>query len=476
MRFMGRLRLVWTLTALPLVVHCKPVERDFEPVVGTGGGNDGGAGSSAAGSAGSGGESSNTLCSPGERRCDATSRIPQLCSASAEWENEPVCQFVCADGFCTGECSPGSRRCEENTGVPQVCNDRGSWQNESACGADQACSAGECLCTTLTQCGSACVDLDADPDHCGACDHSCLGGLCIGGECQPVEVVGGLAGSAPSQLALDDTHLYWAGPRQVKRVLKTGGTIEVVATDPFNSESRTAFGLGGGSVYWHNRDAAQIVRQSPDGSDSTEFAAVSQAVSRIIISDDVVYWNEEAIGAGTTFFARPMDAGTPPVNLWSSDARIGGFTVAAGCLYFSWDSALWQKCGAGNPIERFGATASTSAAHASDGTFLYLGLSDGGGLMRIALTGLANPTQIAPGAVVKFPAVDDEFVYYIEGDPGSAPACTENWSIFRVAKQPGSTPKLLVSGPLPCPEWLTFDDEALYWIYRGTGTLMKLAK
>ena len=30
-------------------------------------------------------------------------------------------------------------------------------------------------------------------EHCGACDHSCLGCECVAGKCQPVEVIEGLA-------------------------------------------------------------------------------------------------------------------------------------------------------------------------------------------------------------------------------------------------------------------------------------------
>jgi hypothetical protein len=32
----------------------------------------------------------------------------------------------------------------------------------------------------------ACLDTSTDPDNCGTCGHSCGGGACIGGVCQPL--------------------------------------------------------------------------------------------------------------------------------------------------------------------------------------------------------------------------------------------------------------------------------------------------
>lgn len=42
---------------------------------------------------------------------------------------------------------------------------------------------GQCL-VPLTACGGSCVDLDQDPNHCGACSQVCATGLCDNGTCQ----------------------------------------------------------------------------------------------------------------------------------------------------------------------------------------------------------------------------------------------------------------------------------------------------
>src|SRR5690349_7067990 len=41
-----------------------------------------------------------------------------------------------------------------------------------------------------------CTNVATNPKHCGACFHDCLGGQCVGGACQPI------------QLAVDDGLLF----------------------------------------------------------------------------------------------------------------------------------------------------------------------------------------------------------------------------------------------------------------------------
>lgn len=73
-------------------------------------------------------------------------------------------------------------------------------------------------------------DFSSDPEHCGYCGHSCLGGECVGGKCQSVELkyLGNEHGSA---LAVDDMHVYWASP--VQRMAKDGdGLVKLADASP----------------------------------------------------------------------------------------------------------------------------------------------------------------------------------------------------------------------------------------------------
>lgn len=66
----------------------------------------------------------------------------------------------------------------------------------NACAAGQSCEAGQCQapqpqCTTgQTLCGGGCVDLQTDSNHCGACGQVCPSGRCSAGQCQSVSACG----------------------------------------------------------------------------------------------------------------------------------------------------------------------------------------------------------------------------------------------------------------------------------------------
>ncbi len=53
------------------------------------------------------------------------------------------------------------------------------------------------------------ADLSTSTAHCGRCDHSCLGGKCVAGSCQPVTLYAEAAGEV-SALAIAGDDVYWA--------------------------------------------------------------------------------------------------------------------------------------------------------------------------------------------------------------------------------------------------------------------------
>jgi hypothetical protein len=54
--------------------------------------------------------------------------------------------------------------------------------------------------------GSVCSDTSADPNHCGACNHSCLGARCSNGRCQLQTLT--KDPNLPSSLALDESRFF----------------------------------------------------------------------------------------------------------------------------------------------------------------------------------------------------------------------------------------------------------------------------
>lgn len=83
--------------------------------------------------------------------------------------------------------------------------------------------------------GPACSpDILTDPKNCGRCDHDCLGGACVGGECAGVPVVAAYAGD----FAIWDGHVYFVESNALKRIGVSGGAVEVLAAVPAYAGNR----------------------------------------------------------------------------------------------------------------------------------------------------------------------------------------------------------------------------------------------
>lgn len=85
-----------------------------------------------------------------------------------DFDPEPACRSAGLPCFSGAECCSGS------------------------CSANNTCQAGPMACGAgLTLCGGACVDLSADPSHCGACGLSCPpGAACTNGACFAPQICG----------------------------------------------------------------------------------------------------------------------------------------------------------------------------------------------------------------------------------------------------------------------------------------------
>ena len=77
-------------------------------------------------------------------------------------------------------------------------------------------------------------DTRRDPDHCGVCGHRCLGGACLSGVCQPVELA---RESTPMALAVTGEEVTYlvadltnGAPSAIRRVSARGGPARTIAT------------------------------------------------------------------------------------------------------------------------------------------------------------------------------------------------------------------------------------------------------
>ena len=74
-----------------------------------------------------------------------------------------------------------------------------------------------------TACGQDCADLTKDGDHCNACDHSCGGGECIAGICQPHTLATGI--NDLHAIGLDSARVYFSAGDFVRSCLKGGPCV-----------------------------------------------------------------------------------------------------------------------------------------------------------------------------------------------------------------------------------------------------------
>lgn len=139
-----------------------------------------------------GGAAPRVSCTAGERRCAASGKAVERCSAEEAWLVREICSTSCEQGVCTGSCRAGAKRCAPNQ-LQERCDEAGNWVTAQACmyACDQDECSGECR-PGDRRCGGP---DDLTPETCdehgqwlaqAACAGLCANGSCAG-SCQPGE-------------------------------------------------------------------------------------------------------------------------------------------------------------------------------------------------------------------------------------------------------------------------------------------------
>ncbi|MEY4578745.1 MAG: hypothetical protein RL701_3448 [Pseudomonadota bacterium] len=147
---------------------------------GSGGGrvaNAGGAGASSL-DAGAAGTGASVLCPNNLTTCDnqcvdtkADAKHCGACTTTCVPAAEGTAQ--CVDGQCRTQCPAETLEC---SGRCVAANTSAHCTGCTACAAGQICNAGKCLVACSqpkSVCGNACVDMQTDINHCGACETVC---------------------------------------------------------------------------------------------------------------------------------------------------------------------------------------------------------------------------------------------------------------------------------------------------------------
>ena len=270
---------------------------------------------------------------------------------------------------------PGTK---DNCGLPGQCAACPQLPNTVATCVDNKC--GSMCAANATTCTGVCTDTMNDNLNCGACGHSCLGGLCSAGRCQ-ANLLGEVAPEA-ARLVVDDYNAYVttydAKVGTVFWLAFTGGAPPIIAQ---NQAGALGVAVDKSFVYWTDYDGGTISRApnpSSGGGGNPGVIAMNQAkASDIVVDAANIYWVNAGDG---TVMKMPLGGGNP-VAIASNQ------------------NGPWRM--------------------AIDANNVYWTTNSGGTVMQLAKAG-GNPVQIAAGqSQPNGVAVDAKNVYWVTTNDGT---------------------------------------------------------
>ena len=232
--------------------------------------------------------------------------------------------------------------------------------------------------------GAGCPeDLTSDPEHCGACDHSCLGGACENGQCQPVLIADGQ--SSPLHVVANDESIYWTsyvtsgGIRRMNRETRQIAQI-------LNGLDRPAYlALTATHLYWTEHTGDVVMRSDLDGNDPQVLAQtpeVDQAFG-VAVQRTTLFWVNGGGGGGIQQLSIGFSG--PPTEIFGSLSLPEGLWLHDGDLYVAEENGgtvyRWPP---GGPAEIVADGLSDPVGVAADDDYVYITDQAAGQLLRVA--------------------------------------------------------------------------------------------
>lgn len=365
-------------------------------------------------------------------------------------------------------------------GGPQRCVDL-EWLDEPPCGASQICEgSGDCVCAQgFSECSSdSCVDTASDPNNCGRCGQSCLGGECSAGSCQPLVLASDQAPESflTAKLVTDETSVYWinlddTALTSIRRVAKTGGAVQTIVAPAQGDIS--SFSVAGNDVLF-GRDEDVLETTITIGTPRLLFSNVGGLfAASVSIASGFNYWLlqdhrlfRERTAGGATRQEIPNDT--------TMQGVISALRVIGDCVYYAAGSpslggtGVRRACaGAASNDDLFRTTNGQIQGFDADASGAYVLLSSGS-IFRIALQ--PGPAELPVFESTTFKAglaVDATSLYFVEPD---------NDAIWRVSKAGGAAAELFAApvGVGAQQDSIVTDVGAVYWV--DGGNIIKKAK
>jgi hypothetical protein len=395
-------------------------------------------------------------------------------------------------------CAPSSTQCSA-TGVPQLCSASGVWQDQTACQTDNICApaTGKCTCTKTACSATSCVDTQGtDASNCGSCGHGCgAGGVCTGGQCQPVAVVAN-AGTGAKVIGVDDSNVYYytfdptgSNAFQVSKGASGGSGLLV---DNQNTGGTYYIGVIGGKLFSGNRGsyymcdfssadathcAATMVSVPGAGGGAgnlVPFKSTSQQTIAVLNTTDSSYasitWYSTTTYTQVQSFGENVFSGA---YSYDSPFAFGDTVYWMRLLYdasFTLTDAMLYSTSVTKPsLTAFSDNVAVDTYQVIDANTMSVLISGpNNGLYRVALPGNAAaipPLLIGLGSYSVLAATEDTNAVYWMQSNGNLFSCSSS--------NCGGTKKALAAGQTLTGD-LYQDTSALYW--SNGGQIMRLAK
>lgn len=334
-------------------------------------------------------------------------------------------------------------------------------------------------------------DTAHDAENCGACGHRCLGGACLSGVCQPIELARestpmslAVSGDEVTFLTVDVTNPAAGVPAAIRRVSTHGGVVRTIAT--FSSNSYGAMAMRDGYVYAsYVRDHTfAIGRLGPGDLSFTDIVSRPeswgcQPIRFAVTSSSIVFNCDRSLDG---VFACPLtgcDGTKRTLDLDLSTHASSSGLVALGddVLTIEDGTSKVRRVSAGGGSCDLGVDVKDAnmSEVAFDGATAFVGRM--GSLLRVEPTcGIAKTTVLTTSARVEDPhlAVNKSDVLWGEQS-------LYDGSLWRCPKTGCAEPEMLVTGQGFVMKVVATDD-AVYWLTvprvgssPSPGTVMKLA-